>query len=88
MGANPHATSGSSATSGCPDFRDYAVDVDQPGMKLSEATRVLGRYLRDVIALNPDTFRIFGPDETASNRLGAVFETTAETWVAETVASR
>jgi xylulose-5-phosphate/fructose-6-phosphate phosphoketolase len=82
MGANPHAV-GVLRELRLPDFRDYAVDVDEPGVKTSEATRVLGGYLRDVIALNPDSFRIFGPDETESNRLGAVFETTAKTWVAE-----
>jgi xylulose-5-phosphate/fructose-6-phosphate phosphoketolase len=83
MGANPHAV-GILRDLRLPDFRDYAVDVEEPGAQLSEATRVLGRYLRDVIALNPDSFRIFGPDETESNRLGAVLETTAKTWVAET----
>ena len=83
MGANPHAV-GILRDLRLPDFRDYAVEVDKPGVKLSEATRVLGRYLREVIALNPDSFRIFGPDETESNRLGAVLETTAKTWVAET----
>ena len=67
MGANPHAV-GILRDLRLPDFRDYAVDVDKPGVKLSEATRVLGRYLRDVIALNPNSFRIFGPDET--NRTG------------------
>jgi xylulose-5-phosphate/fructose-6-phosphate phosphoketolase len=68
-----------------PDFRDYAVDVPAPGATSSEATRVLGTFLRDVIVKNPDNFRIFGPDETASNRLGAVFETTNRAWVAETL---
>jgi xylulose-5-phosphate/fructose-6-phosphate phosphoketolase len=66
-----------------PDFRDYAVDVPAPARTLSEATRVLGEYLRDVITLNPETFRIFGPDETASNRLGAIFEVTDRVWAAE-----
>jgi xylulose-5-phosphate/fructose-6-phosphate phosphoketolase len=67
-----------------PDFRRYAVDVDKPGTTSSEATRVLGTFLRDVIERNPDNFRLFGPDETASNRLGNVFEVTARTWEAET----
>ena len=58
--------------------------VDRPAASFSEATRVLGTFLRDVIARNPATFRLFGPDETASNRLSAVFETTSRTWVAET----
>ena len=86
MGANPHANGGLLLRElRLPDFRDYAVDVPKPGTRSSEATRVLGRFLRDVIAANPDTFRLFGPDETASNRLDAVFETTAKTWVAETL---
>ena len=66
-----------------PDFRDYAVDVPAPGASVSEATRVLGGYLRDVIRANPQTFRIFGPDETASNRLSSVFEATDRVWQAE-----
>ncbi|TML16868.1 MAG: phosphoketolase family protein [Actinobacteria bacterium] len=67
-----------------PDFRDYAVDVPEPGATSSEATRVLGSFLRDVIARNPDNFRLFGPDETASNRLSDVFEVTGRSWLAET----
>ncbi len=86
MGANPHANGGLVLRAlRLPDFRDYAVAVPEPGTRSSEATRVLGRFLRDVIAANPDTFRIFGPDETASNRLDAVFEVTDKAWVAETV---
>ncbi len=68
-----------------PDFRDYAVEVTAPGTERSEATRVLGSFLRDIIARNPRTFRLFGPDETASNRLSAVFEATDRTWMAETL---
>jgi len=67
-----------------PDFRDYAVDVPEPGATSSEATRVLGSFLRDVIARNPDNFRLFGPDETASNRLSDVFDVTGRSWLAET----
>ena len=67
-----------------PDFRDYAVEVPEPGTTTSEATRVLGAFLRDVIARNPDNFRLFGPDETASNRLGDVFDVTDRGWLAET----
>src|SRR5436309_2270515 len=67
-----------------PDFRDYAVDVAKPGTTTSEATRVLGSFLRDVIARNPDNFRLFGPDETASNRLSDVFDVTGRSWLAET----
>ncbi len=65
-----------------PDFRDYAVEVKKPGKQSSEPTRALGRFLRDVIARNPDNFRLFGPDETASNRLGDVFDVTARMWEA------
>ena len=67
-----------------PDFRDYAVDVPAPAQTSSEATRVLGTYLRDVMRLNEDraNFRVFGPDETASNRLGAVLEATDRAWMA------
>ncbi|MCC2593805.1 phosphoketolase family protein [Tessaracoccus sp. OS52] len=66
-----------------PDFREYAVDVPTPGGSESEATRVLGEWLRDVVAANRGNFRIFGPDETASNRLQAVYEETDKQWVAE-----
>ncbi|HSC73064.1 MAG TPA: phosphoketolase family protein [Gaiellaceae bacterium] len=66
-----------------PDFRDYAFDVQEPGRALAESTRVLGTFLRDVIRRNPGNFRLFGPDETASNRLGDVFEATARAWDAE-----
>jgi xylulose-5-phosphate/fructose-6-phosphate phosphoketolase len=81
MSANPHANGGELLEDlRLPDFRDYAVDVRQPCITRSEATRVLGAYLRDVIARNPDNFRIMGPDETASNRLGTVFEATDRAW--------
>jgi xylulose-5-phosphate/fructose-6-phosphate phosphoketolase len=84
MSANPHANGGLLLRDlELPDFRDYAVDVPAPAAGLSEATRVLGAFLRDVIARNPETFRLFGPDETASNRLGAVFEATGRTWEGE-----
>jgi xylulose-5-phosphate/fructose-6-phosphate phosphoketolase len=84
MSANPH-TYGGVRELVLPDFRDYAVSVDRPAIQLSEATRVLGSFLRDVIARNPTTFRLFGPDETASNRLSAVFDVTDKTWLAETL---
>jgi xylulose-5-phosphate/fructose-6-phosphate phosphoketolase len=81
MGANPHANGGSLLRELIlPDFRDYAVDVGAPGTTFDEATRVLGGFLRDVIERNPENFRLFGPDETASNRLGDVFEVTARAW--------
>jgi xylulose-5-phosphate/fructose-6-phosphate phosphoketolase len=84
MGANPHANGGLRLRElRLPDYRDYAVAVARPGQDDAEATRVLGTFLRDVIVHNPDNFRVFGPDETASNRLGALFEVTDRTWMAE-----
>jgi xylulose-5-phosphate/fructose-6-phosphate phosphoketolase len=86
MGANPHANGGLlTRPLELPDFRDYAVDMPEPGSTTAEATRVLGAFLRDVIARNPATFRLMGPDETVSNRLGAVFEATDRAWDAERV---
>ncbi len=88
MGANPHANGGVLLHDlELPDFRAYAVEVPSPTATVSEPTRVLGEFLRDVIRLNPDSFRIVGPDETASNRLGAVFEATNRAWDAETLSS-
>jgi xylulose-5-phosphate/fructose-6-phosphate phosphoketolase len=85
MSANPHANGGALLRDlVLPDFRDYAVEVTSPGTSTSEATRVLGAFLRDVIARNADNFRLFGPDETASNRLGDVFSVTGRTWLAQT----
>ena len=83
MSANPHANGGVVRDLVLPDFRDYAVDVPEPGRATSEATRVLGAFLRDVVARNPDDFRLFGPDETASNRLSEVFAATPRVWEAE-----
>jgi xylulose-5-phosphate/fructose-6-phosphate phosphoketolase len=84
MSANPHANGGVLLKDlRLPDFRSYAVDVPKPGTTTSEATRVLGAYLRDVMRDNPDNFRIVGPDETESNRLQSVYEATAKTWDAE-----
>ncbi len=84
MSATPHANGGVLLRDlALPDFRDYAVEVSEPGTGATEATRVLGAFLRDVVAANPETFRLFGPDETASNRLGAVFEATGRAWQAE-----
>jgi xylulose-5-phosphate/fructose-6-phosphate phosphoketolase len=77
MSDNPHANGGLLLRDlDLPDFREYAVPVSHPGTGATGATAVLGNWLRDVITRNPDTFRLFGPDETASNRLSAVFETT------------
>jgi len=87
MGANPHANGGILLHNlRMPDFREYAVDVPSPGAVESEDTRTFGRMLRDVVKLNQAArnFRIFGPDETMSNRLSAVFEVTSRQWVAET----
>jgi len=84
MSANPHTNGGLvSRELELPDFRDYAVQVDSPATTSSEATRVLGGWLRDVMIANSDRFRIMGPDETASNRLSAVFEATDRVWEAE-----
>ena len=83
MGANPHANGGSLRRElKLPDWRGFAVDVPQPGGAIGEATRALGQYLREVFRLNADArnFRLMGPDETASNRLDAVFEATDRTW--------
>jgi xylulose-5-phosphate/fructose-6-phosphate phosphoketolase len=87
MGANPHANGGLLlADLRLPDFREYAVAVTAPGGVDAEDTRVLGRLLRDVIAFNQGArnFRLFGPDETVSNRLDAVFDATVRQWNAET----
>jgi xylulose-5-phosphate/fructose-6-phosphate phosphoketolase len=89
MGANPRANGGILLRDlRMPDFREYAVRVDAPGASDAEDTRVLGALLRDVIKLNqsPRTFRLFGPDETNSNRLNAVFEATDRQWTAQTLA--
>ena len=84
ISANPHANGGLLLRDlRLPDFRTYAVPVDAPGTTIHEATRVLGTWLRDVIRDNPSTFRLVGPDETSSNRLDAVFETTDRVWMGE-----
>jgi xylulose-5-phosphate/fructose-6-phosphate phosphoketolase len=84
MGANPHANGGLLKRElKLPDYRDYAAEVPHPGSATGEATRVMGKFLRDVIKLNTEgrNFRIMGPDETVSNRLEAVFETTERVWM-------
>jgi xylulose-5-phosphate/fructose-6-phosphate phosphoketolase len=86
MGSNPHANGGCLLKElKLPRVQDYAVEVPEPGRTHAEATRVLGAYLRDVMRLNSnaENFRVFGPDETASNRLGALFEVTDRSWNAE-----
>jgi xylulose-5-phosphate/fructose-6-phosphate phosphoketolase len=88
MGANPHANGGLLLHGlELPDFRSYAVAVPRPAATSSEATRVLGTYIRDVVKANADRFRLMGPDETASNRLTAVFEVTDRAWDAERLAT-
>ncbi len=75
MGATPHANGGELLRDlRLPDYRKYAVKISKPGSVEAEATRVQGQFLRDVLKLNPQNFRLFGPDETASNRWNAVFE--------------
>ncbi|YBW41353.1 phosphoketolase family protein (plasmid) [Nitrobacter sp. TKz-YC01] len=87
MGANPHANGGLLKRElRLPDFHDYAVKVPHPGGIVAEATRLMGQFLRDVLRLNAEArnFRIMGPDETASNRLDAVFEATERAWMEST----
>ncbi|MDR3659409.1 MAG: phosphoketolase family protein [Mycobacterium sp.] len=84
MSKNPHANGGLLLKDlRLPDFREFGVEVPAPGSTFTEATRVLGQWLAEVIRLNPDNFRIFGPDETASNRLQAVFDVTDKQWNAD-----
>jgi xylulose-5-phosphate/fructose-6-phosphate phosphoketolase len=86
MGANPHANGGLLLHDlRLPDFRDYAVKVPKPGAVTAEATRVQGGFIRDVISRNPNSFRVFSPDETASNRWNAVFEVTNRESAAEII---
>jgi len=85
MGANPHANGGLLLKDlVMPDFRDYAVHVPSPGAVMGQDTMVLGVFLRDVTKLNPQNFRTFGPDETVSNLLDAVFQVTDRQWDART----
>ncbi|KAB2662544.1 phosphoketolase family protein [Brucella tritici] len=88
MGANPHANGGLLRKElHTPDFRQYAVDVTKRGAIDAQSTKILGEYLRDILKLNAleKNFRVFGPDETASNRLSAVFEASDRVWMAETL---
>src|SRR6266853_962367 len=89
MGANPHANGGLLLRDlVMPDFRNYAVSVSKPGTQNAEATRVLGGFLRDVMKLNSESknFRVFGADETASNRLEALYDVTEKQWMEPTLA--
>jgi xylulose-5-phosphate/fructose-6-phosphate phosphoketolase len=86
MGGSPHVNGGRLLCAlDIPDFTDYALDIPGPGQVVAEAPGKLGAFFRDIFKLNPTNFRIFSPDETNSNRLGAVFETTKRTFMAETV---
>jgi xylulose-5-phosphate/fructose-6-phosphate phosphoketolase len=86
MGANPHANGGMLLRDlDMPDFRDHALAVPSPGAVEGQDTLILGEFLKDIVALNPTNFRLFGPDETVSNLLGAVFEVTDRQWDATTV---
>jgi xylulose-5-phosphate/fructose-6-phosphate phosphoketolase len=88
MGANPHANGGILLRDlHMPDFRRHAVTVPAPGAVSAQDTLVLGDFFRDIVTLNPHNFRIFGPDETLSNLLGAVFEVTNRQWEAREVAN-
>ncbi len=84
MGANPHANGGLLKRAlRLPDFRDYAVALEQPGQVRAENTRPLGEFLRDVMKDNPRNFRVFGPDENTSNKLGAIYEVSRKLWLAQ-----
>ena len=86
MGANPHANGGLLLKGlKIPNFRDYALKITNPGTVEGEATRVQGKFVRDVIKLNPDNFRVFSPDETTSNRWGDVFDVTDRCSTAEII---
>ncbi len=86
MSANPHANGGVLRKAlKLPDISDYAIDLQSRAATLHENTKPLGEFLRDVLKLNPDNFRVFGPDETASNRLQAVYGASKKTWLAETL---
>jgi xylulose-5-phosphate/fructose-6-phosphate phosphoketolase len=84
MSANSHANGGVLRKAlRLPDFRDYGLEVDKPAQAVAENTRPLGRFLRDVMAQNMETFRVFGPDETTSNRLDAIYEASKKLWLAD-----
>ena len=88
MSANPHSNGGVLRRDlSLPDFRDYAVKLSAPGATKAEATREQGRFIRDIIKRNPETFRVFSPDETASNRWNPVFEATSRVYTEEQIAT-
>ena len=84
MSANPHANGGLLRKAlRLPDFRSYAIAVEKPGQASAENTRPLGKFLRDVVRLNPTNFRVFGPDENTSNKLDAIYEVSKKLWLAD-----
>jgi xylulose-5-phosphate/fructose-6-phosphate phosphoketolase len=84
MSANPHTNGGLLKKAlRMPDFRDYGVALEKPAQVEAENTRPLGEFLRDIMRINPDNFRVFGPDETTSNKLNAVYEVSKKFWIAE-----
>jgi len=84
MSANPNANGGLLRKAlRLPDFRDYAIQVEKPGQTAAENTRPLGRFLRDIMRQNPNTFRVFGPDENTSNKLDAIYEVSKKLWLAD-----
>jgi len=84
MGANPHANGGLLRKSlRLPDFRDYAVEVTEPGYQQVENTRPLGKFLRDIMKSNSTSFRVFGPDENSSNKLDDIYEVSKKLWLAD-----
>jgi xylulose-5-phosphate/fructose-6-phosphate phosphoketolase len=84
MSANPHANGGLLRKAlRMPDFRDFAIEVKEPGRTTAENTRPLGRFLRDILRENPKNFRVFGPDENTSNKLDAVYEVSKKLWLAD-----
>lgn len=86
MSANPHANGGLLRKAlRLPDFRDYAIQLDKPGQVSAENTRPLGQFLRDTMRRNMTNFRVFGPDETTSNRLDDVYQASKKLWLAETL---
>ena len=84
MSANPHANGGKLRKAlDLPNFRDYAIPIESPGAKKVSPTETLGKFLRDVMRRNMNSFRVFSPDENASNRLQDIYEASLKTWLAE-----
>ena len=84
MSANPHANGGVLRKAlRLPDFREYAIQVEEPGKISAENTRPLGKFLRDIMRKNPNNFRVFGPDENTSNKLDNIYEASKKLWLAD-----